>query len=160
MKEKIKQRLRQYFSSVLCLRLTCIVLAVPPCRPAGRHFFTFHSSLFIFHLAPPAGELSPKGTEGATTAVPLFFCRALRARGANLLQTCDPRGLPGPGPRMTFCPARKSSKSRLREGGFRFPPSLKNPISLKRPRPGAAAPALDPAPAGRKPGNFSLFIIH
>ena len=28
MKEKIKQRLWQYFSSVLCLRLTCIVLAV------------------------------------------------------------------------------------------------------------------------------------
>ena len=43
---------------------------------------------------------------------------------------------------------------------FRFPPSLKNPISLKRPRPGAAAPALDPAPAGRKPGNSSLFTIH
>ena len=28
MKEKITRRLRQYFSSVLCLRLTCIVLAV------------------------------------------------------------------------------------------------------------------------------------
>ena len=98
MKEKIKQRLRQYFSSVLCLRLTCIVLAVPPCRPAGRHFFTFHSSLFIFHLAPPAGELSPQGTEGATTAVPLFFCRALRARGVSLCKLATSGASPAPDP--------------------------------------------------------------
>ena len=59
---------------------------------------------------------------------------------------------------MTFCAARKSPKSRLREGGFRFPPSLKNLIPLKRPRPGASAPALDPAPrgAGRRPGARPL----
>ena len=81
---------------------------------------------------------------------PGLFYRALRARGAGFLQTCHPRGLPGPGPRVACCAARKSPKSRLREGGFRFPPSLKNLIPLKRPRPGASAPALDPAPPGRR----------
>ena len=123
-----------------------------------RHLFIIHYSLFTLHLAPPPGELSPKGTEGATTAVS-FLGRRLRRRrlaSANL----PPPGPPRPRPRVTFWPARKSPKSRLREGGFRFPPSLKNPISLKRPRPGASAPALDPTPDGRKPGNSSLFTIH
>ena len=36
---------------------------------------------------------------------------------------------------------------------------LWNP-SPHRPRPGAPAPALDPAPAGRMPGTSSLFTIH
>ena len=36
---------------------------------------------------------------------------------------------------------------------------LWNP-SPHRPRPGASAPALDPAPAGRMPGTSSLFTIH
>ena len=74
------------------------------------------------------------------------------------MQTCSLRGLPGPGPRVTFCAARKSPKSRLREGGFRFPPSLKDPISLKRPRPGAPAPALDPAPGGRDGSAWLLLL--
>ena len=77
---------------------------------------------------------------------------------ASFLQTCNPRDLPGPGPRVTFCPARKAPKSRLREGGFRFPPSLKNPFPLKRPRPGAAAPALDPAPGGRDGSAWLLLL--
>ena len=58
MKEKIKQRLRQYFSSVLCLRLTCIVLA---CRPAAWQGGTF--SLFTLHysLGSPCGGAVPEG---------------------------------------------------------------------------------------------------
>ena len=126
------------------------------CRAPARHFFTIHSSLFTW--LPHRGSCRRSRLRGR--AAQCRFLSGPAGPGANLLQTCHPRGLPGPGPRVTFWPARKSPKSRLREGGFRFPPSLKNPISLKRPRPGASAPALDPTPDGRKPGNSSLFTIH
>ena len=42
--------------------------------------------------------------------------------------------------RVTFCADRKSPKNCLREGGFRFPPSPRYPIPLKRPIRGAAGP--------------------
>ena len=32
---------------------------------------------------------------------------AYAAGGSGVLQTCNPRGLPGPGPRVTFCACRK-----------------------------------------------------
>ena len=102
--------------------------------------------------APAVSLLPPLSRHLPRQRGPLIFCRALRARGANLLQTCHLRGLPGPGPRVTFWPARKSPKSRLREGGFRFPPSLKNPFPLKRPRPGACGPPPWIQPPGRGAG--------
>ena len=98
----------------------------------------------------PTGEVARRARRGLQCSV--AFCSAAPPSGANLLQTCHLRGLPGPGPRVTFWPARKSPKSRLREGGFRFPPSLKDPFPLKRPRPGAAAPALDPPPRAQDAG--------
>ena len=124
-----------------------------------RDFYFFAAGWVARSPVPPpspTGEVARRARRGLQCSV--AFCSAAPPSGANLLQTCHLRGLPGPGPRVTFWPARKSPKSRLREGGFRFPPSLKNPFPLKRPRPGAAAPALDPPPqgAGRGPGGRPL----
>ena len=66
-------------------------------------------SLFTLLSAPPQGELSAQPTEGATTAVSSLG-RRLRRRVANLLQTCDPRGLPGPRPRARFAEVRSKSE--------------------------------------------------
>ena len=125
-----------------------------PRRAGARHLFILHFSLFTW--LPLWGSCRRSRLRGRPPQ-----CRCLSGPagpGRKFVQTCDLRGLPGPGPRMTFCPARKSSKSRLREGGFRFPPSLKNPISLKRPRPGACGPPpwIQPRGAGRGPGGRPL----
>ena len=51
--------------------------------------------------------------------------------------------------RVTFCADRKSPKNCLREGGFRFPPSLRKPIPLKRPSTGGTAvPPIGCTPRG------------
>ena len=57
--------------------------------------------------------------------------------------------------RVTFCADRKSPKSCLGEGGFRFPPSLREPIPLKRPIRGPRPP-IGCTPRGwRCPESFS-----
>ena len=74
--------------------------------------------------------------------------------GAGFVQTCHLRGLPGPGPRVTFWPARKSPKSRQRRRRSDSPPPLES-LSPPAKAGGLRAPALDPAPkgAGRRPGG-------
>ena len=123
-----------------------------PRRAGARHLFTLHSSLFTW--LPLRGSCRRSRLRGRPPGY--RFLSGPAGPDANLLQSRDLRGLPGPGPRVTFWPARKSPKSRLREGGFRFPPSLKNLIPLKRPRPGASAPALDPPPPGALPASFLI----
>ena len=56
---------------------------------------------------------------------------------------------------MTFCADRKSPKSCLGEGGFRFPPFPRYPTPLKRPIRGASAPLLDVPPGVG--GNLQAF---
>ena len=53
--------------------------------------------------------------------------------------------------RVTFCADRKSPKNCLGEGGFRFPPSPRYPIPLKRPIRGASAPLLETPPGAVLP---------
>ena len=74
--------------------------------------------------------------------------------GAGFVQTCHLRGLPGPGPRVTFWPARKSPKSRQRRRRSDSPPPLES-LSPPAKAGGLRAPALDPTPkgAGRRPGG-------
>ena len=51
--------------------------------------------------------------------------------------------------RVTFCADRKSPKIRLGEGGFRFPPSLRKPIPLKRPISSSRTSYPSPCPKGQ-----------
>ena len=58
-------------------------------------------------------------------------------------------GIFRPPGRVTFCADRKSPKNCLGEGGFRFPPSPRYPIPLKRPiRGDCGPPLLDVPPRG------------
>ena len=65
---------------------------------------------------------------------------------AGFLQTCNLRGLPGPGPQVTFWPARKSPKSRQRRRRSDSPPPLE---SLSPPaKAGGSGPRLGSSPRG------------
>ena len=58
------------------------------------------------------------------------------------------KGCFAPG-RVTFCADRKSPKNRLGEGGFRFPPSPRYPILLKRPTSSSRTSYPSPGPKGQ-----------
>ena len=120
------------------------------CRAPARHFFTIHSSLFTW--LPHRGSCRRSRLRGR--AAQCRFLSGPAGPGANLLQTCNLRGLPGPGPRVTFWPARKSPKSRQRRRRSDSPPPLES-LSPPAKAGGLRAPALDPAPkgAGRRPGG-------
>ena len=85
-----------------------------------RHLFIIHYSLFTLHLAHPPGELSPKGTERATTAVS-FLGRRLRRRrlaSANL----PPPGPPRPRAPGNFLAGQKVTKEPLKGRGIPISP--------------------------------------
>ena len=66
--------------------------------------------------------------------------------GRKFVQTCNLRGLPGPGPRVAFWPARKSPKSRQRRRRSDSPPPLE---SLSPPaKAGGSGPRLGSSPRG------------
>ena len=112
------------------------------CRAPARHFFTIHSSLFTW--LPHRGSCRRSRLRGR--AAQCHFLSGPAGPGANLLQTCNLRGLPGPGPRVTFWPARKSPKSRQRRRRSDSPPPLE---SLSPPaKAGGSGPRLGSSPQG------------
>ena len=122
------------------------------CRAPARHFFTIHSSLFTW--LPHRGSCRRSRLRGR--AAQCRFLSGPAGPGANLLQTCNLRGLPGPGPRVTFWPARKSPKSRQRRRRSDSPPPLE---SLSPPaKAGGFGPRLGSNP--RRASARHLFTIH
>ena len=99
---------------------------------------------FVFQKGPTAAPISFQHFSVLQSL--RAECRQHLAPYESAKQACFLFGAARPKPPHTFCSDRKYAKNCSREGGFRFPPSLKKPIPLKRPRRGPRPPLLDSPP--------------